>query len=100
MVRRLEAAASPGNPAAFHERGPLTTGPLTTGPLTTGPLTLPSPRRGEGGDQEPRRPTPGFSAVRARPIGAAVVSSFWSCGITSPANRRRLRSASSYGMPA
>jgi pyruvate dehydrogenase E2 component (dihydrolipoamide acetyltransferase) len=31
---------------------PLTSGPLTTGPLTTGPLTLPSPQRGEGGQEK------------------------------------------------
>ena len=49
---------------------------------------------------EPRSPTPGFSAAGTGQASAAAVSSFWSAGITSLAKKRRLRSASSYGMPA
>jgi hypothetical protein len=56
--------------------------------------------RGSGPGYEPRSPTPGFSATGTGRASAAPVSSVCSTGITSRAKKRRLRSASSYGMPA
>ena len=120
----LETGASPANPAAFHERMagtiplrrygqpggsrgaggvPLQRGrglhhrrDLHGGRRLDGPSHSARAARGH----EPRSPTPGFSAAGTGQTSAAAVSSFWSAGITSLAKKRRLRSASSYGMPA